>query len=129
VALGQDFSRVRIHTDANAATLANEMDARAFTVGQHIAFGTGEYRPGTPIGDALIAHELAHVVQQTGGGVAALLHKGSDRGALEADADRSAVGAVVSLWARAKGVIANIAESALPRLRSGLGLQRCCKRT
>ena len=67
-AFGQDFSGVRVHTDARAAQLADKLNARAFTLGSDIAFGASEYQPGTPIGDALIAHELAHVVQQRSAG-------------------------------------------------------------
>src|SRR5262249_9576979 len=63
-AFGHDFSRVRVHADTQAATLTSSLNARAFTVGTDIGFATGEYKPGTLIGDALIAHELAHVVQQ-----------------------------------------------------------------
>jgi hypothetical protein len=65
-AFGQGFSHVRIHTDTQAAALSAGLNARAFTIGQDIAFGVGEYQPGTLIGDALIAHELAHVIQQGG---------------------------------------------------------------
>ena len=61
-AFGHDFSQVRVHTDASATGLSEQMNARAFTVGSDIAFAVGEYQPGTLIGDALIAHELAHVV-------------------------------------------------------------------
>ena len=57
---------VRVHTDANAAALARAVSARAFTVGQDVFFGSGEYRPNTRDGDALIAHEVAHVLQQRG---------------------------------------------------------------
>jgi hypothetical protein len=67
-AFGADFSHVRIHHDGAAAALARGLDARAFTVGEHVAFGAGEYRPRSLAGDALIAHELAHVLQQTGRG-------------------------------------------------------------
>jgi len=59
-----DLSHVRIHTDAHAAGLADAIDARAFTVGQHIAFGAGEYSPQTNAGQNLLAHELTHVMQQ-----------------------------------------------------------------
>ncbi len=54
------------HTDSNASSVSNRVNARAFTVGNHVAFGGGEYKPGTLAGDALIAHELAHTVQQQG---------------------------------------------------------------
>src|SRR5262249_11382794 len=60
-AFGESFSGVQVHADANAARLSENLNARAFTVGDHVAFGAGEYQPGTLIGDALIAHELAHV--------------------------------------------------------------------
>jgi hypothetical protein len=63
---GHDFSRVRVHTDAHAAASARAVNALAYTVGSHVAFGSGRYAPGTPAGDKLIAHELAHVVQQRG---------------------------------------------------------------
>jgi hypothetical protein len=65
---GHDFSRVRVHRDAAAAASAGEIAARAFTVGNHVVFGAGRYAPETGSGRALIAHELAHVVQQTRGG-------------------------------------------------------------
>ncbi len=66
---GHDFSNVRIHTDAQASHLAQELNAEAFTVGPDIAFAAGAYAPGTTEGQHLIAHELTHVVQQTTGGV------------------------------------------------------------
>jgi hypothetical protein len=61
---GHDFSRVRIHDDKAAQTSAASIDAQAYTVGHHVAFGTGRFAPQTPTGRALLAHELAHVVQQ-----------------------------------------------------------------
>jgi hypothetical protein len=59
-----DFSRVRIHTDARAAESARRVNARAYTVGQHIVFDHGQYNHDTPEGLHLMAHELAHTVQQ-----------------------------------------------------------------
>jgi hypothetical protein len=64
---GYDFSGVRIHNDAGAAQSAGELGARAYTVGQDVVFGAGEFQPGTPSGMHLMAHELTHVVQQQGG--------------------------------------------------------------
>lgn len=61
---GQDFSRVRIHTDEEAANSARSVQARAYTVGHHIVFGSGEYAVATAEGKKLLAHELTHVVQQ-----------------------------------------------------------------
>lgn len=61
---GQDFSQVRIHADAKAAESARAVNAFAYDVGRHIAFASGHYRPETRKGQQLIAHELAHYVQQ-----------------------------------------------------------------
>ena len=63
---GRDFGDVRIHTDQNAAKSAAAINALAYTAGSHIAFGQGRYAPQTDAGQRLLAHELAHVVQQTG---------------------------------------------------------------
>jgi hypothetical protein len=60
---GADFSGVQIHPDSPSAS---DVSARAYTVGSHIAFAPGEYAPGTASGDRLLAHELTHVVQQSG---------------------------------------------------------------
>jgi Domain of unknown function (DUF4157) len=61
---GWDFGRVRVHTDARAARSASALDARAFTFGERIVFGAGRYAPAGFDGRRLIAHELAHVIQQ-----------------------------------------------------------------
>jgi len=65
-----DFSRVRVHTDTTAAESARAVDALAYTVGEHVVFGAGQYAPGTSAGRALLAHELVHVMQQSGGAAA-----------------------------------------------------------
>ena len=62
--MGESLGDVRVHTGNSAAALARAVSARAFTVGRDIFFGDGEYRPGTPDGDHLVAHEVAHVIQQ-----------------------------------------------------------------
>jgi len=64
--LGRDLSGVRIHTDLAASQSARKVDARAYTVGNNIVFGNGEYAPHAESGRHLIAHELAHVAQQSG---------------------------------------------------------------
>lgn len=64
---GWDFSRVRVHVGGIAEQSANEIHARAYTVGNHIVFGIGGSPSGSPGGRRLIAHELAHVIQQSGG--------------------------------------------------------------
>jgi LAS superfamily LD-carboxypeptidase LdcB len=62
--LDEDFSSVRVHTDALAARSARAVDATAYTVGQHIVFGSGQYAPRTREGQHLLLHELTHTVQQ-----------------------------------------------------------------
>jgi hypothetical protein len=61
---GADFSAVRIHTDAKAAQSAAAVGALAYTVGSDVVFGAGQYDPVGESGRRLLAHELAHVVQQ-----------------------------------------------------------------
>jgi hypothetical protein len=123
-AFGRDFSNVRIHTDADAAAAATSMNARAFTVGHDIAFAGGEYAPGTIIGDALLAHELAHVAQQDGA-AEVLTQSEAATGALEHDADDAAVHAVTSLWPGLRRFARDTHANAMPRLKSSLKLQRC----
>jgi molecular chaperone GrpE (heat shock protein) len=129
LAFAADFSKVRMHTDAEAASLSTELNARAFTLGHHIALGPDEYRPGTIVGDALLAHELAHVIQQEGGPRApAPLRPGGDAAtALETDADTAAAGAVAALWGGARAAAAGFARHLMPRLRTGLAVQRCSR--
>jgi Domain of unknown function (DUF4157) len=74
---GYDFSRVRVHDGSQAAESASAVKAAAYTVGNHIVFGKGRYAPGTNEGDRLLAHELTHTIQQTGG---AWLGRGLARG-------------------------------------------------
>jgi hypothetical protein len=126
LAFGADFGGVRLHTDAKAAQLSAQLNARAFTLGAHVAFGPGEYRPGTLVGDALMAHELAHVLQQGGRAAGPPQAKSCPAdGALERDADSAAVGAVTALWSGRQASAGAAARPWLPRLRAGLQLQRC----
>ena len=61
-----DFSKVRVHTSAQAAASARAVNALAYTVGNHVVFGAGQYAPTTTGGSRLLAHELAHTIQQGG---------------------------------------------------------------
>jgi hypothetical protein len=70
-ALGHDFSGVRVHTDAEADALNQQLQAKAFTTGPNIFFKRGAYDPSSGGGRELIAHELTHVVQQDSGRVSA----------------------------------------------------------
>jgi hypothetical protein len=71
---GADFSSVRIHRDAEAAESAGVIGARAYTLGNHIAFASGQWMPGTDRGDRLIAHELVHTLQNGGAATARASH-------------------------------------------------------
>ena len=62
---GADFGQVRLHSDAQAAESARGVNAKAYTLGQDVVFGAGQYAPGTSEGQRLMAHELTHVVQQS----------------------------------------------------------------
>jgi hypothetical protein len=64
---GRDFSSVKLHTDSVAAKSAQSINALAYTSGNNIVFNTGQYAPESESGKKLIAHELTHVVQQSGG--------------------------------------------------------------
>ncbi len=118
-AFGADLSHVRVHSDARGQTAAGRAGARAFAYGGDVAFAPGQHRPGTPVGDALLAHELAHVLQQS---------PGADQGlaspALEADANRSAFGAAARLWSSDAMADAAVG-SARPARMSGLRIARC----
>lgn len=65
--VGRDLSGVHVHTDTRAASAARSVNALAYTVGNDLVFAAGQYAPETTHGQKLIAHELAHVVQQRGG--------------------------------------------------------------
>jgi hypothetical protein len=62
---GCDFGSVRIHSDETAADAAASLNARAFTRGNHVVFGRGQYSPGSEAGRWLLAHEFTHVIQQS----------------------------------------------------------------
>lgn len=64
---GADFSNVKIHTDNEAVRMSRELNAKAFTKGNDIYFNEGQYQPDSESGKHLLAHELAHVVQQNNG--------------------------------------------------------------
>jgi hypothetical protein len=68
-AFGTSFGDVRVHTDDRASKSAESVGANAYTVGSDVVFRGGQFNPGTPAGQRTIAHELAHVVQQSQGPV------------------------------------------------------------
>jgi len=107
------FADVRVHADGRAAESARAVGAHAYAVGPHLVFGAGRYAPGSAEGRRLIAHELAHVVQQRGAAASLQpkLELGAEDDAAEREADRAAEAA-------ARG-------AALPAIRlRGAGVQR-----
>lgn len=78
--LGANLADVKVSTSAESAHAAEKMGARAFTVGNSIHFGSGEYAPGTKEGDRLIAHELTHTVQGARSGVQRKEAEGAEAG-------------------------------------------------
>lgn len=118
---------VQIHTGPLAQRKADELDARAFAVGPHIGFAAGEYRPGEPEGDALLAHELAHVQQQSGAGSSGsdAGARGQDSKAHEDDADQAATSVMAGLYGSGRRAPGTLAQRARAAATSGLELQRC----
>jgi hypothetical protein len=89
-ALDDPLADVRVHADERADALARSVSARAFATGTDIFFARGEYRPQTATGDALLAHELTHVVQQRGSPATGPLTVTDAHGELEAEAEATA---------------------------------------
>jgi Domain of unknown function (DUF4157) len=117
---GQSLAPVRIHDDARAHDSAAALGAKAYAAGDHVVFGRGQFAPETPAGRTLLAHELAHTLQQGGVQLKAegALPVGADQ-RLEAEAD-SAASAVISggpmpsLTRISTPTIQRVAESATP---------------
>jgi hypothetical protein len=109
---------VRIHDDPRAAAIAHGVGARAFTFGDHVAMGRDQPTPGSIEGDALLAHELAHVAQQRGAPPAKGPLPVDESSSLEHEAEDVALAAVESLHGGERRV-------ARPSARGGLRLSRC----
>jgi len=77
---GHDFGKVRVHTGTDAERSARDVNAQAYTVGHDIVFGSSRFSPGTHDGRRLIAHELTHVVQQSGASAVSVGHNDGERG-------------------------------------------------
>lgn len=91
---GHDFSGLRVHTDAKAAESARGVKAAAYTVGTHIVFKDGQYAPRTLAGQRLVAHEVAHTLQQAKGYSAGATRISDPRDPAEREADRAARDAI-----------------------------------
>jgi hypothetical protein len=91
--LGYDFGSIRIHTDAKANLSADALNARAYTAGQHIVFGAGEFAPWTPRGRYVLSHELVHTIQQGRSGAQIPSEVARDDAPAEVEAARIATAA------------------------------------
>ena len=78
---GYDFNEVRLHTHSDAARSADKLQARAYTLGNNIVFNRNEYNPGSPQTQSLLAHELTHVIQQSGRQASPMIQRTTTRGA------------------------------------------------
>lgn len=123
-AFGDSFPEVRLHHGREAARLSRSLGARAFTYGSDVVFGAQQYAPGTARGDALLAHELAHVLQQRG---ASASGPQAQAGGLEHQADQAAADVMARLWG--KEILGTVDLPApQPLSRSGLALSGCSRR-
>jgi hypothetical protein len=123
-AFGEALPEVRLHRNAEAARLSRSLGARAFTYGAHVVFGAQQYAPGTAGGDALLAHELAHVLQQRG---ASGPGQQSDQRGLESQADHSAADVMARLWGQELLGTVDL-PAPQPLSRSGLALSGCSRK-
>jgi hypothetical protein len=127
---GRDLSQVRVHTDARAAESAQMVNARAYTLGHDIVFGSGRFAPYSHQGKSLLAHELVHVVQQDGGRSAGVIQRAEvdDRSCMgltdiESDIDtkvnseiaaaRTAAGTPIDVPALLRGVMTRLGGGAI----------------
>jgi hypothetical protein len=122
---GHDFGQVRVHTDGQAAESAEAVSALAYTAGRDIVFGAGQYQPHSDAGKRLLAHELAHVVQQASGPVSGVpiadgLAVSEPGDGFEREADHTADRVMAADYAAGPAVIAS-GPSAL----TVMTMQRC----
>src|SRR5262249_11924056 len=110
---GFDFSKVRLHTDGQAAQSARAVNALAYTVGRDIVFDSGQYEPNTGRGNRLLAHELTHVIQQEGSASQSMQHLQVGPGDDAAEQEAHSVSDMIAS-----------ASPSVPRLKSGLLVRR-----
>jgi hypothetical protein len=123
-AVGAGLSSVRLHADANAGRECNRLGAAAFSLGEHVAIRPDLYQPGTPLGQALLAHELAHAADhlqypasQRFGMTPAV--SASDLGPARGRSKGALAGSWAQrLWGRSRRAVLSLYEDARPRLRA-----------
>jgi hypothetical protein len=135
---GTRFGSVRIHDGPEAARQASVFAARAYTVGEHVVFGAGQFQPASDVGRGLIAHELAHVIQGRQGRVASTVLRTVDPDTLSCPAKVAGAGAdpaadLEALDGRAQGLAESMsilasAAAALNPARSSNSFSRAYQR-
>jgi hypothetical protein len=130
--LGHDFSRVRVHTDAQAAESAAAVNAMAYTVGRDVVMGGGQYSPATAQGRQLLAHELVHVIQQDASDNGAApgqqlrgLSQPGDSDELEAESIAQRTTSVTSAAGGAAEALASVPRGSVGRLQRRVRSFQC----
>ncbi len=121
--LGADLSSVRVHTGEESAQAAKAVGARAYTTGQDIHFGAGHYNPSSAFGVHLLAHEVAHTVQQAGA-APTMQHKlevSTPGDAAEVEADRAADAMVAGIPASISLTAVGASRQVVQRDSAGAG--------
>ncbi len=116
---GADFSNVKIHTDAKAAEMSEQIGAQAFTHGNDVYFNQGKYDPESTEGKALLAHELTHTIQQEGANEKEA--SASNETAIEKDSDEATMGFMQRMLSGGK----EMGKKIMPKLKGGLRISRC----
>ncbi|HJP92677.1 MAG TPA: DUF4157 domain-containing protein [Pyrinomonadaceae bacterium] len=114
-----DFSKVRIHSDAHASESARGVNADAYTVGSDIVFAPGKYAPHTEIGTALLAHELTHVVQQSGQATTATGQELTISGAGDAAEKEADAASAQAMRGQAVNQLQSVSKPTLHRQQAG----------
>jgi len=120
---GHDFGDVRIHTDSRAMASSAAINAHAYTAGNHIVFNEGRYSPEGSEGKQLLAHELTHVVQQSGGETGTATHAGDagGGGAVQCQLIQAEGGEEKESWFSTIGEILDSTDKATGGLIPGIG--------
>lgn len=125
---GVSFEHVRVHDDRRAHEAAQDLQAHAFTVGSHIAFAEGRFKPSTHIGTRLIAHELAHVVQQANSASVAIVQGRWDQASAECASEPQGkwITRVVVDQATPQSVTMHWSDGTSQSARCSSGKGHCC---
>lgn len=110
---GADLGEVRVHTGGEAQRSARELNARAYTLGHHVVFGASEYRPESPGGRLLLAHELTHVLQQAAGRTGSVQRSAADTAGANYDIDDT----IFVLRESLRVALRSLGETSIPAAR------------